>query len=73
VLAGPLLVGQKATQRLPCDFTRFTGGFMFDEGVPAGLAAFTIRASAPGYVSQVRTGEIDWWEVLRITLVPTGP
>jgi hypothetical protein len=71
VVAGPVLVGQKATQRLPCDLTRFTGGFEFDEGVPMGIE-MTLRASAPGYVSQVRTVEIVWWELLRLTLVPTG-
>ena len=54
VVAGPVLVGQKATQRLPCDLTRSTGGFEFDEGVPMG-GEMTLRASAPGYASQVRT------------------
>ena len=71
VVAGPLLVGQKATQRLPCDLTRFTGGFEFDESVPMGVP-MTLRASAPGYVSRVQTVEMVWWELLRLTLVPTA-
>jgi hypothetical protein len=73
VVGGSVFLGQKATQATPCDLTRSTaGGFMFDEGVPAAIE-MTLRASAPGYVSQeeaVETGSLD--KVLMLTLVPTG-
>jgi hypothetical protein len=69
VLAGPNLVGQKATQITPCHLTRFSGGFMFDEAVDCCMP-MTLRASAPGYVSQVQTFEpysLD--QIHRFTLV----
>ena len=72
VLAGPVLVGQKATQVTPCDLTRFTGGFMFDEAVDCCIP-MTLRAAAPGYISQVQTFEpysLD--RIHRFTLVPAG-
>jgi hypothetical protein len=55
VVAGAALVGHKATQKTPCDFTQaLRGGFAFDEGYP--FEDVTLRASAPGYVSKTQTG-----------------
>ena len=71
VVGGPVLVGQKAMQKTQCDLERFTGGFMFDDPVALGIE-MTVRASAPGYVSQVRTVEIDWSELITLTLVPVA-
>jgi hypothetical protein len=67
VVGGPILVGQKTTQRTPCDFARFGGGFMFDEGAhPNHWAHIRLRASAPGYTSEEQI-LADWpWD-----LVPT--
>jgi hypothetical protein len=70
VVAGPVLVGQKALQALPCDFVR-GGGFRFDEGAPLG-AELTLRVSAPGYASKDQTLEVDWVDALKLTLVRTG-
>ena len=70
VMAGPVLVGQKAMQTLPCDLVRGTGGFWFEEGAPVAIE-LTLRASAPGYVSREQTIEVDWVDALRLTLVPT--
>jgi hypothetical protein len=74
VVAGPVLVGQKATQQLPCDLTRFTGGFQFDDPVHVNVwEAMTLRASAPGYVSQEQNlSQWPWDRILTFTLVPTG-
>ena len=74
VVAGPVLVGQTATQRLPCDLTRFSGGFEFDEGVPVAMVdEITLRASAPGYVSQEQNlSRWAWDRILTFTLVPTA-
>jgi hypothetical protein len=72
VVDGPVLVGQTATQRLPCDLTRFTGGFTFDEPVHAAMwGEMRLRASAPGYVSQEQN-LWSWDRVFTFTLVPTG-
>ena len=70
VIAGPVLVGQKAMQTLPCDLAAGTGGFWFEEGAPA-ATDLTIRVSAPGYVSKEQDIEVDWTEALKLTLVPT--
>ena len=72
VLAGPALLGQKATQITPCDLSRFSGGFMFDEAVDCCLP-MTLRAVAPGYIPRVQTFEpysLD--RIHRFTLVPAG-
>jgi len=73
VVAGPT-TGQKATQKLPCDTARYSGGFLFDEGVPAGdWGEIWLRASAPGYVSQeYNLSQWPWDVVARLTLHPTG-
>lgn len=71
VVGGPVLLGQKATQTTPCDLTRFSGGFMFDEAVPAAIE-MTLRASAPGYVSQEQTVETGSEGIITFSLVPTG-
>jgi hypothetical protein len=63
------LAGKKVSQTLPCDLTRSTGGFEFDD-VP--IAIMTLRASAPGYVSQGQTVEVGLLEIITFTLVPTG-
>jgi len=36
-------------------------------------ATMTLRASAPGYVSQEQTIETGLLEIITFTLVPTGP
>jgi hypothetical protein len=72
VVAGPVLVGQKATQKTPCDSVRLTGGFWFDDAVPC-CAEMTLRASSPGYVSRAQT-IIPYSETIdrTLTLVPSG-
>lgn len=71
VVSGPVPVGQTATQRLPCDLTRFTGGFMFDEPVHAAMwDEMRLRASAPGYVSQEQN--LWAWEDIHVHAGPNG-
>lgn len=74
VVAGPVLVGQRATQRLPCDLVRYSGGFEFDDPVHVNMwEEMTLRASAPGYVSQEQhLSQWPWDRILTFTLVPTG-
>ena len=74
VVSGPILLGQKATQTTPCDRTNLRGGFVFDEGVPGGAwDELTLRASAPGYVSQEQNlSQWPWDTIPTFTLVRTG-
>jgi hypothetical protein len=54
---------------------RFTGGFNFDEGVHVTIwDEMTLRASAPGYISQEQhLSQWSWLdEVLTFTLVPAA-
>lgn len=69
VVAGPELLGVRVAQTLPSDLRRSTGGFEFDDVPPATM---TLRASAPGYVSQEQTIEPGLLEIITFTLVPTG-
>jgi hypothetical protein len=65
----------RATQTTPCDPTRFIGGFEFDDPVHVNdWSEMTLRASAPGYISQDQNlSESDWvTRVLTFTLGPTG-
>jgi hypothetical protein len=74
VVGGPVLLGQKVTQTTPCDLTRFSGGFEFDDPVHLNIwEEMTLRASAPGYVSQEQNlSQWPWDRILTFTLVPTG-
>ena len=74
VIRGPVLVGQTATQRLPCDLTRFSGGFSFPEGAPPVMwDEGRLRASAPGYISQEQNlSDWPWDRIMTFTLIPTG-
>lgn len=67
VVSGPELLGQKVTQTLPCDLRRSVGGFEFDDVPPATMS---LRASAPGYVSQEQTVEPGLLEIITFTLAP---
>ena len=69
VVEGPELLGVRVAQTLPCDLRRSTGGFGFDDVPPAMM---TLRASAPGYVSQEQTIEPGLLEIVTFTLVPTA-
>lgn len=73
-VGGPVLRGQKATQVTPCDRARLRGGFVFEEGVHASVwGDVTVRASAPGFVSQDQSlAQWSWDVVPTFTLTPIG-
>jgi hypothetical protein len=74
VVRGPVLLGEKATQTTACDLTRFSGGFHFDEAVHVNdWDQMTLRASAPGHISQEQNlSQWGWSRVPTFTLVPVA-
>ena len=73
VVGGRALLGQRVLQITPCDHTRFTGGFEFDNVPLADVDEMILRASAPGYVSREKPAGVPWDGTnRRFTLVPTG-